>query len=457
MAWSWVSAAVSAAATGTVATVQAEQMLLPTGATVLSDSGASGGKAVSLSAPGTSLSVTLSLPSAATGLQVVAKGTRCQRGWPAMTERVDGKAVLSNISVSSSSWETLTATVSLAAGSHTLSITDAAAVACRALSVDVSKFTGSSTPPPTLSLSASPTSVSAGASSTLTWSSTNTTSCTASGGWVGTKAISGSASTGALVASSTYTLTCTGAGGSASASASVSVAPAAPTSCQAVAVPAYFYPAAGGPWSTSDANAPGVGLMVANVANGPGTAVNSDYASAINAARAAGIKVFGYVYTNYGGVSLSTVEANISAWKTMYGVSSVFLDEASTSSSQLSYYETLSSYVHAQTSGAQTIINFGTIPSEGEMGAGDIILTFEGDYSTYGSTRFPSWTASYAPSRFYNIVYGVPDQLSMQNVLREAASAGVGDVYATNDALPNPYDTLPSYLTVEGTQARSGC
>jgi hypothetical protein len=452
-----MSAASSAAATRTVATVQAEQMQLPAGASVFSDSSASGGKGVSLTTPGTSLSSTVSLPAAATGLQIVAKGTRCQRGWPAMTASVDGKAVLSNSSVSSTSWETLTTAASLAAGSHTLAITDAATTACRTLSVDVTTFTGPSTPPPAVSLSASPTSVGAGASSTLTWSSTNATSCTGSGGWTGTKAVSGSASTGALLASATYTLTCTGAGGSASASATVNVAPAAPAVCQSVAVPAYFYPTPGGPWSAADADTPGVGLMVANVDNGPGTAVNSDYTTAINAAQASGIKVFGYVYTNYGAISLSTVEANISAWKTLYGVTSIFLDEASTSSSHLSYYEALSSYVHAQASGAQTIVNFGTIPSQGEMAAGDIIITFEGAYSTYGSTQFPAWTASYAPSRFYDIVYNVPDQLSMQNVLHEAASAGVGNVYATNDVLPNPYDTLPPYLSTEATQAHSGC
>jgi Spherulation-specific family 4 len=311
---------------------------------------------------------------------------------------------------------------------------------------------------PTISLSATPASITAGAASTLRWSTTGATACTASGSWSGSEPVSGSTSTGPLLASATYTLTCTGAGGRASAAATtVSVAPAAPKVCQSVSVPAYFYPSAGGLWGSADAAAPGVGIMVANVANGPGTAVNSDYASAIAAARAAGVRVFGYVYTHYGAISAGTVEASISAWKTLYGVTSIFVDEASTSSSELSYYQTLSSYVHAQAAGAQTIVNFGTVPAQSEMNAGDILVTFEGSYATYGSTRFPSWTAGYAPSRFYNIVYNVPDQLSMLSVLREAASAGVGQIDATSDVLPNPYDTLPHYLTAESSQARSSC
>jgi hypothetical protein len=74
-----------------------------------------------------------------------------------------------------------------------------------------------------VALSVTPTSVSSGASATLAWSSTNATSCAASGAWSGTKPTSGSQSTGALSATSTYTLTCTGASGTASQSVTVTV------------------------------------------------------------------------------------------------------------------------------------------------------------------------------------------------------------------------------------------
>ncbi len=79
-------------------------------------------------------------------------------------------------------------------------------------------------------MSASPSTVASGGSSTLTWVSNNATACTASGGWSGSKAISGSQSSGALTASTTYTLTCTGSRcGSATQSATVSVTAPAPT------------------------------------------------------------------------------------------------------------------------------------------------------------------------------------------------------------------------------------
>lgn len=78
-------------------------------------------------------------------------------------------------------------------------------------------------PPPTATISANPTTISTGSSSTLTWSSTNATDCTASGGWSGSKATSGTQSVSPTV-TTTYTLTCSGAGGtSAPSSATVTV------------------------------------------------------------------------------------------------------------------------------------------------------------------------------------------------------------------------------------------
>ncbi len=78
-------------------------------------------------------------------------------------------------------------------------------------------------PPPTIALTASPAAVVSGAAAALTWSSTNASACTASGGWSGAETTSGSATTGALSAATTFTLTCTGGGGSHTASVTVSI------------------------------------------------------------------------------------------------------------------------------------------------------------------------------------------------------------------------------------------
>lgn len=82
---------------------------------------------------------------------------------------------------------------------------------------------GTAAAKPSIMLESNPGSVVMGHSTTLNWNATGAQSCTASGGWSGSKAASGSQSTGALTSNQTYTLTCGGAGGSAAQSATVSV------------------------------------------------------------------------------------------------------------------------------------------------------------------------------------------------------------------------------------------
>jgi len=70
------------------------------------------------------------------------------------------------------------------------------------------------TPPPTVSISVAPTTIVLGQSATLTWSAATGASCTASGGWSGTEATSGTQSvTPTATGTVTYTLTCTASGG----------------------------------------------------------------------------------------------------------------------------------------------------------------------------------------------------------------------------------------------------
>lgn len=113
-----------------------------------------------------------------------------------------------------------TATAALAASTtYTLSCSGSGGTASASTTVTVNS-------PPTISLLASPAAIAVGGNSTLSWSSANASSCTASGGWSGTRATAGSSATSTLTATTTYTLACTGAGGSASASATVTVVPA---------------------------------------------------------------------------------------------------------------------------------------------------------------------------------------------------------------------------------------
>jgi hypothetical protein len=81
----------------------------------------------------------------------------------------------------------------------------------------------SAAPEPTVTLSVDPVSIVTGSTTRVRWSSTDATSCTASGGWSGTKTAAGEEVTGALSANTTFSLECVGPGGRKSAQATVTV------------------------------------------------------------------------------------------------------------------------------------------------------------------------------------------------------------------------------------------
>ncbi len=89
-------------------------------------------------------------------------------------------------------------------------------------------FASAAAPTPTVTLSASPSAIAVGGTTVLTWSSTDTAGCSASSGWMGTKAPSGSETVGPLQATTSFQLTCLGTGGNANAIATVTVGDATP-------------------------------------------------------------------------------------------------------------------------------------------------------------------------------------------------------------------------------------
>ena len=76
---------------------------------------------------------------------------------------------------------------------------------------------------PQLDFTASGASVATGGSVTLSWSSEFADNCTASGGWSGSRAVTGTETIANVTAAASYTLTCAGPGGSVDSTLSVSV------------------------------------------------------------------------------------------------------------------------------------------------------------------------------------------------------------------------------------------
>ena len=112
---------------------------------------------------------------------------------------------------------------------------------------------------------------------------------------------------------------------------------------QDLLVPSYFYPAQ---WQTSDwdvmaAKHSASQIVIANDANGMATQINSDYATEISQAQAAGLLVVGYISTNYGNRDIDDVKSDITNFHDWYVGDGIFLDEVSTDLAKLSYYQDL--------------------------------------------------------------------------------------------------------------------
>lgn len=224
------------------------------------------------------------------------------------------------------------------------------------------------------------------------------------------------------------------------------LAPAA--SAQNMAVPSYFYPSPTGPtstlWPQMDSAAPTLKIAVVNPDSGPGSIPDVNYQSAVHSAQKAGITVLGYVYTSYGQRSLSDVESDVNAYYGWYGVNGIFLDQAySADCSEQPYYAQLYAYVKGK--GGTVILNPGTQTQACYVPDSDILLTFEGTDSQYvQSYSAPSWVRRYPPSHFWHLIYSTSSLSAMTQAISLSKQRNAGYVYVTPDALPNPWDTLPS-------------
>ena len=86
------------------ATVQAEQMTLPAGASIVNDAAANGGKAVKMTQRSTSLNGQVGLLTSVSSVSLIAKGTKYKGGWPSMSMKIDGSTVIPLTAVSFSAW-----------------------------------------------------------------------------------------------------------------------------------------------------------------------------------------------------------------------------------------------------------------------------------------------------------------------------------------------------------------
>ena len=200
-------------------------------------------------------------------------------------------------------------------------------------------------------------------------------------------------------------------------------------------------------------------LVVINAGSpgGPGTVNDVNWDTFIGMVQGAGGKVLGYVDTDYGTRSEAVVKSEIDGWLSIYPsprVDGIFLDQmpydtgpGGVGTDYVDLYKRYTDYCHnldlrpvvANTGGNQQ-------PAWFETYTADVIVVHEN--STWPSEasmegNFVGGHAFYPPARRAAMVYNQPTlDVGLLDTLRK----NVQWVYVNDDNLPNPWDTLPTYL-----------
>lgn len=219
-------------------------------------------------------------------------------------------------------------------------------------------------------------------------------------------------------------------------------------------VPAYYYPNGPGleEWNhliASASRAPIVAIVNPN--SGPGDHADTNFTAVIRRARKAGLRVVGYVGTQYTRKPLASVQEEIERYLRFYPeIQGIHVDEQSSDAAGVPYYVELYKYVNRRIPGALVLGNPGTncVPEYIARRACDTVCLFEQDRA-FENFRPPAWISRFSPDRFCVQAYQVEDAGRMRQSVEAAARMRIGYVFITDDRGPNPYDRLPSYWDAE--------
>lgn len=206
---------------------------------------------------------------------------------------------------------------------------------------------------------------------------------------------------------------------------------------------------------------------IINPSTGPGSAANQSIVSEVKELRAANVSVLGYVPTNWGTDSVSSVESNILQYSEWYHVNGVQLDQMPNweydgpqgqwwysgpgGVYMPSYFSNLTAY--AKSLGMTMVYaNSGADVPQNFIGTVDVIGIFENSFlapffsstpSVASLTGADAWHLNYSKSNFCFTSYNVS---SISPYYIAAASNYVGYMFVTNGTEPQPYSVLPPYF-----------
>lgn len=201
-------------------------------------------------------------------------------------------------------------------------------------------------------------------------------------------------------------------------------------------------------------------VAIINPNNGPDNAPpNSDYQQGIQDLHQAGIKIVGYVPTNYAKRDLQAVKNDINLYAKHFNIDGIFIDEAASTQDKLTYYHQIYQYIKSRSTNKSpktskpflAIANPGTTIDESyiKQPIADVTAIFENYQKVWKNYRSPAYAKYPNSKNFAVLIHTAADRKVMESILDRVAKEQFGYVYITNDSVDsvdrNPWNSLPDY------------
>jgi Spherulation-specific family 4 len=201
-------------------------------------------------------------------------------------------------------------------------------------------------------------------------------------------------------------------------------------------------------------------VVIINPNNGSnGAPPNPDYQQGIKDLHQAGVKILGYVPSNYANRDLQAVKADIDVYLQHFKIDGIFIDEAASKEDKFNYYQQLYQYIKSRSphistkvsSQYQVVINPGTSVDEIylKQPVADLTVIFENYQKVWADYHPPTYIKNYSSQHFAALVHTTANRKLMKSILDRAVKYNFGYVYITNDSTDtvdrNPWDSLPEY------------
>jgi hypothetical protein len=200
-------------------------------------------------------------------------------------------------------------------------------------------------------------------------------------------------------------------------------------------------------WAAIVAAAPRLYAVVLNPASGPGEAPDPAFAEvaaqlrAVGGTPSGGVRLLGYTDTDYGHRPYADVVEDLTNYRDWYGTDGAFLDQVATGQAEFRHYQRIATAAWGTGCGT-LVLNHGTTPHPSYARIADVLVTFEGPWTTYRGLPPQSWRGT-TGIRFGHLVYGVPSDIAFE---AEARARGASVHCAVPGVGDHPWGTLPHTL-----------